>query len=200
MVVETYEVEEVKQATVEQDAEARELAESLGLEGQVKRYNPQPEDGGERAFPYRKMTAQEKWVYEIILPAKTKLKNYEDGAIPLRVLQVAAHVSKLMEGRSGEYTLFVWHPTNADYKDPLLVLREGGDWGAQKFWILARWGEELEEFGVLATKAKEIYKQRCLLKLEEARQQIEVWLKSADAKVHEHYLSGTSGTPSAYWI
>lgn len=199
MVVETYEVEEVKNATVEQDLEAKELVESLGLEGQSKLYNPQPEDSGERPFPYRKMTAQEKWVYELILPVKTKLKSYEDGAIPLRVLQVAAHASKLMEGRSGVYELYVWHPRNADYKDPLLVLREGGDWGAQKFWILARWGEELEEFGILANKAKELYKNLCLAKLEECRQQVEVWLRSADAKVYEQYLAGTSGTPTIYW-
>lgn len=199
MVVETYEVEEVKQATVEQDAEAKALVEALGLEGQSKLYNPQPEDSDERPFPYRKMTAQEKWVYELLLPAKTKLKNYEDGAIPLRVLQVAAHAAKLMEGRLGEFNLYVWHPQNTDYKDPLLVLREGGDWTAQKYWILARWGEELEEFAVMANRAKELYKQLCLAKLEECKQQIEVWMRSADAKVHEHYLKGTSGTPSAYW-
>lgn len=199
MVVETYEVDEVKQATVEQDLEAKEIVEALGLEGQAKLYNPQAQDSGERAFPYRKMTAQEKWVYELLLPAKTKLKNYEDGAIPLRVLQVAAHASKLIEGRGAECTLFVWHPKSADYKDPLLVLREGGDWTAQKFWILAHWGEELEEFGVLANKAKEIYRTKCLAKLEECKQQIEVWMRSADAKVHEHYLSGTAGEPAAYW-
>lgn len=199
MVVETYEVEEVKNATVEQDVEARELVEALGLEGQAKLYNPPTEDSGERPFPYRKMTAQEKWVYELLLPIKTKLKNYEDGAIPLRVLQVAAHAAKLIEGRGGECNLYVWHPQNADYKDPLLVLREGGDWTAQKYWILARWGEELEEFAVMANRAKEHYKQLCLAKLEECKQQIEVWLRSADAKVHEHYLKGTSGTPSAYW-
>lgn len=199
MIVETYEVDEVKQATVEQDLEAKEIVEALGLEGQAKLYNPQAQDSGERPFPYRKMTAQEKWVYERILPVKTKLKNYEDGAIPLRVLQVAAHASKLIEGRGGECNLYVWHPANADYKDPLLVLRDGGDWGAQKFWILARWGDELEEFAVLANKAKEIYRTKCLAKLEECKQQIEVWLRSADAKVHEHYLSGTAGEPATYW-
>ena len=201
MVVEEFSIEEVKEATVEQCDEARALVEQLGLTGQARLYRKA--EAGEVApsiLPYRKMTAQEKWVYEILLPTKSKLENYADGAIPLRVLQIAAHAQSLIPSLGDDpWSLYVWHPKNADYKDPLLVMRKGIDWGAQEHYILARWGEELEEFGVMANKAKDIYKAKCVAKLEEARQQIEVWIKSADSKVLEHYLSGTGGDPSVYW-
>ncbi len=198
MVVETYEVEEVAKQTVEQCDEAKALVEELGLQGQAKIYSP-PDDAAPSAFPYRKMTAQEAFVYRQLLPSKTKLSDYADGAIPLRVLQVAAHVNKLMAGRAN-CELQVWHPKNADVKDPLLVMREGYEWGSHSNFILARWGDVLEEFSVLANHAKAMYKAQCLAKLEEAKQQIEVWIRAADSKVHEHYNGGTIEEPSAYWI
>lgn len=198
MEVETYEVEEVAAATVEQNEEAKALVEQLGLEGQAKLYAPKDDGESPSAFPYRKMTKQERWVYELILPSKTSLGSYADQAIPLRVLQVAAHVSKLVEGRS-DCTLQVWHPRNADYKDPLLVLREGSEYGKNTHYILARWGDELEEFGVLVGKAKAIYRTKVLSTLMEEREKIEGWIKSLDAKVDAHYLEGTASDPHAYW-
>ena len=46
MVVETYEVEEVAAATVEQNEEAKALVEQLGLEGQAKLYAPKDDGDG----------------------------------------------------------------------------------------------------------------------------------------------------------
>ena len=198
MVVETYEVEDVAAATVEQNEEAKALVEQLGLEGQAKLYAPKDDGESPSAFPYRKMTKQERWVYELILPSKTSLGSYADQAIPLRVLQVAAHVAKLIEDRS-DCALFVWHPENADYKDPLLVLREGSEYGKNTHYILARWGDELEEYGVLCTKAKAIYRAKVLVALHNEREKLEGWIKNVDAKVEEHFLKGTSGDPHAYW-
>lgn len=202
MVVEEFSIEEVQATTVEQCDEARALVEQLGLNGQARLYRKASE-GNEvvpSILPYRKMTAREKWVYDIILPTKSKLENYADGAIPLRVLQIAAHANSLIPSlEGGPWALYVWHPKNADYKDPLLVMRKGEDYREQHFYILARWGEELEEFGVMANKAREMYKAKCIAKMEEARQQLEVWIKSADAKVLEHMNEGTAGEPCLYW-
>lgn len=204
MVVEEFGIEEVRAATVEQCEEAAALVEQLGLIGQAKIYRKANESGEREVapsiLPYRKMTAQEKSVYEILLPTKSKLENYADGAIPLRVLQIAAHANSLIPSlEGGPWALYVWHPKNADYKDPLLVMRKGEEYREQHFYILARWGEELEEFGVMANKAREMYKAKCIAKMEEARQQLEVWIKSADAKVLEHMNEGTAGEPCLYW-
>lgn len=198
MVVETYEVEEVKQATVEQCEEALRLVQDLGLAGQAKLYEQQAGAPEAKPFPYRKMTAQEMWVYGRILPVKTNLTNYEDQAIPLRVLQVAAHVSKLIEGRY-DCILQVWHPQNADYKDPLLVMRDGPEYGKNSHYILARWGEELEEFGVLATKAKAIFRADSLAQLNKEIGELQNYVNNIDSEVEARFQKGQSGTIGAYW-
>ena len=60
MLVETYEVTEIDaEGTPECEAEASELIEKLGLEGQRKLYR---ENGNQQTrIPYRKMTAEEKF-------------------------------------------------------------------------------------------------------------------------------------------
>lgn len=146
MLVETYEVPEVDaMGTPECEAEAIELIESLGLEGQQSLLK---KSGGETVrMPYRKMTAEEAFVYEKVLPKKTKLQNYSDGPIPLRVLQVASHAKELYD------LIQVWHPENADEKDPVLVGVNGSEYSAKERFMLARWGEELLPFSELAKKA-----------------------------------------------
>jgi len=147
MLVETYETPEVDEhGTPECEAEAVELIEQLGLEGQLSLIKPD-ENGGVQRVPYPKMTKEQRTVLEAIFPKKTRLEDYKDQSIPLRVLQVAAHAKDLFE------KLYVWHPENADEKDPYLIATNG-----RETYILARWGEELKPFNEMAEKAAAVLK------------------------------------------
>jgi hypothetical protein len=154
MLVETYEVEEAtsEAAAMAADSEAAEIIAKLELTGQQKLLNP---DTVTR-FPYRKMTKQEGLVYAILCPVKSKLRDYSDGIIPVRVLQVAAHVSDLGFCNRVE----VWHPESADIKDPVLVGVNGPEYGDQELYILARWGAELPPFSELLTLATKMWREK----------------------------------------
>lgn len=149
MQVETYEITETgTEGLIENVEETKSLIESLGLEGQKKFLNA---DKPDQLFPYRRMTAQEELVYDLILGEKTALSRYEEAVIPVRVLQVAAHVTQLGFCREIE----VWHKPSVNIKDPLLVGIRGEMWSPERY-LLARWGEILLPFEELCVMAKEI--------------------------------------------
>lgn len=149
MQVETFEVQEVTEAGKEESsAEAIALCEKLGLTGQLERGATQT---GDRS-PYRKMTEAEARIYGALCPTRTPLEKYGDEPIPLRVLQVAAHAKELFS------ELEIWHPYNADVKDPVLVGLKGNSWNKERF-ILARWGAVLESLETLAIQAVKVRRQ-----------------------------------------
>lgn len=181
MLVETYEVEETNSeaAGLAADSEAAELIARLELTGQQKLLNP---DTVTR-FPYRKMTKQEGQVYGILCPCKSKLRDYDDGIIPVRVLQVAAHVLELGFVDRVE----VWHPENADIKDPVLVGVKGPEYGDRQLFILARWGAELPPFGelLIAAKARWTDNRRAMLASIKAKVEAELNSSEADCEMGE---------------
>ena len=152
MLVETYETPEIDcEGTPECESEAIALIESLGLEGQAALLKPK-QGGGQQRVPYRKLTKYEAFVWEQVCQKKTNLKQYKDAAIPLRVLQVAAHAKDLFD------RVYVWHPESADLKDPVLIGVNGHEYGDQERFLLARWGETLVPFGELAAKAAVLFR------------------------------------------
>src|SRR3990167_9273749 len=109
MEVETYETEEATSACKPEDMEqVKKLVDELELDGQKELLVP------EQRFPYRKMTKQEERVYKLLCPGQSNLTSYDDSAIPLRILQVAAHAKSLSVFKK----LVIWHADNADVKDP----------------------------------------------------------------------------------
>ena len=151
MIVETYEEREVDSAgEVEtDDTAAIELIKTLELSGQLTRIAPKDDT---KTNPYRAMTTREFVIFTILCPTKTEVGEYDAGPIPLRALQVIAHVREL-----GLYKrLEIWHDSRV--KDPVLV-------GCVERWngmphILARWGAELENLEILAKRAAIIYRDK----------------------------------------
>ena len=160
MQVETFEVTETySDGTVECEAEALELIERLGLDGQqqlVKGF-------GETKVrsPYRKMTHEEGVIYKALCPKESDLTEFSESAIPVRVLQVAAHAVGLFDH------ILVWSAENADVKDPVLVGVNGNKYSTSERFILARWGEELLPLSDLAKLAGERIRAVRLKKLRE---------------------------------
>lgn len=147
MLVETYEQTEITaNITPECDAESIALIESLGLAGQRKLVTS-PGDVPQIRSPYRRMTREEEQVYKLLMPKECQLSVYEDGPVPLRVLQVAAHAQGLFKW------LMVWCPETGPKDDPLLVGVNGSYMHSGERSILARWGDCLLPFSDLKAKA-----------------------------------------------
>lgn len=197
MQVETYEVTEVAETTPEQCEEARALTEQLGLKGQEAFYEKAAARGP--VMPYRKMTAVEALVYSTLLPTMTEIEQYADGPIPLRVLQIAAHAKAcLAEALGADICIFVWHPENADVKGPLLVAYKGNRYHNERY-ILARWGDELDEFGVLQQKAKAILKARLERTIKEGEAKLAEARAALDADAELGILTGKHKSITVYY-
>jgi len=110
------------------------------------------------------MTEDEEGVYRTLLPTVTEYKEYNSDLMPLRVLEVfkEAQKTKAMTGYE------VWHQCKQVEKDPLLVgykAESTDDWTMMatrnvKHFMIARWGEILEEFAILKTRAVDVLKSR----------------------------------------
>ncbi|QDT41091.1 hypothetical protein Pan241w_11500 [Gimesia alba] len=192
MLVETYETPEVdEQGTVECEAEALELIESLDLEGQ-RELTRQTEDGEVKRVPYPKVTKEQGVVIQAVCPKETKLNEYSDQAIPLRILQVAAHAKDLFD------YLVVWHPENADEKDPYLIGCNGESWSSSReLYLLARWGEELLPWGEMVTKAGALIRGKRLTKLREIVSLAKAAIEATESADPEAAIE-LSATPSYY--
>ena len=154
MLVETYETVEIDSSgKVECEQEAIDLIDQLGLDGQCRLVKGEGDD--QLRIPYAKVTKEQSRVIKSVCPKETKIYDYEDGLIPLRVLQVAAHAKELFD------IVYVWHPENADEKDPYLIGANNnvGRYNTTEYFLLARWGEELLPWAELKAKAAEKIRQ-----------------------------------------
>lgn len=191
MQVETYEIEELKGSeatTMAADSEAIELAQKLGLEGQLSLCNTETATRN----PYKTMTALENLVYGTIFRSTTKVENYRSGIIPLRVLQVIAHCRE----NQLFHHLEIWHPTDRKETDPILVghlTANPWDTGNGVF-LLARWGDCLLPFEQLAEKAKVIWKSKMRQELTEAVARAKICLEQVETKAEEVFATGNNVT------
>jgi hypothetical protein len=179
MQIETFECSEVSAEPVDATAEALELIESLGLEGQRKLICPSKAEGQNTRFPFREMLQDEVFTYERLCPTKKKISDYRASAIPLRVLQIAGMAKALMP----ECHLYVWDRAEAQVPDPVLVAQSQEEGymhrPESKRWILARWGSELEAFSVLFGKAMAEKRKEMLEHCERVRAAIQAASDSA---------------------
>jgi hypothetical protein len=185
MQVETYEYHELAEETTEDVEQAKGLIDQLNLSGQKELL---VKDGRQ---PYPQATAEQLFVFQTLCPVEEKLNSYSRTTIPLRVLQVAAHAKDLFE------ELLVWDVAGAD-KDPVLVGANKNGW-SKTYFLLARWGEELEAWPILLKRALE--KKRASLK-DHAKSMAAKWKVISDAGTVESdaqlITNGAAWTPSVY--
>lgn len=186
MLVETYECETMP--TADLSDEAMKLIEQLGATKQEAYYKE-----GKPTAPYRLMTKEEFAVYKMLLPERDEISKYDAGPIPLRVLQVGAHAKEVLEVG----TLVIWHQ-GVGKDDPLLTLRIGEHYNG-KYYLLARWGEVLEEFNVLFEKAAKLYVEKVKGVLATCKQEVETWSATADARIRKALREGKTDEPNCYW-
>ena len=194
MKIETYEVEEItgELGVMAADSEAMELINKMGLHGQIAAANPETAT----RFPYALMSDLQHVVFKTVFPNRTNIEEYADGLIPLRVLQVAAHVKELGVGK-----LVVWHTQSAK-EDPLLVAKVTMN-GGERFYLLARWGDALLEFDALVEKAKAIWKSKAAAKLKSEASKYTAALNDIEDIASALFLTGKMPENAPYdlaWI
>lgn len=192
MQVETYEEQEVAEAACEDIEAAKHLVASLGLKGQEHLYT----SDAPKVFPYRRVTNQELFVYKQLFPRCSKIEEFKSGAIPLRVLQVASHAK---ESFIGTCQLYVWH-TDDVRKDPILVLQSVDP---ERTWekvdyLLARWGDALEEFAVLAERARKVWADKSRAELLTIKAKVDAMVGNVDALAEKYFHAGEIKTYSFY--
>lgn len=184
MQVETYEIEDASSeaSAMANDAAALELIEKLGLTGQSSLLN---KDTVTRV-PYRAMERTEMIVYKALCDEDVKLENYSADAIPVRVLQVAAHAKE-----TGMFNdLRVWYPKEARIDDPVLVgiIRtklypnepQYESLTRDTFYILARWGKTLLSLEKLEETAVKMCRNRRLNQLRKIATEVQTAIKIAE--------------------
>ena len=190
MQVETFELVETDNITgqPECEAEAMELIEMLGLEGQKKLFGKKEDTGEAVRCPYRVMSANERFVYENLLPVKTHLQKYESGCIPLRVLQVASHAKDIFP------FLEVWH--TADKRDPVLTGRK--EKYGNEYFILARWDDVLEPFAKLEARAVKLFREAYKSKIKEIQAKVTAAIVVIDTVADSVLAKGEKSLPTFY--
>ena len=158
MNVQVYEYTGNTECTEAEEVERRELVTELGLDITQQ----------EEVISFPELSEVEKRVYTILCPYMESVEKYT-GYIPTRVL-------RLVKNYKGHFSkLEIWTDKQ---QDPLLI----GITGSTTF-LLARWGDVLEEFSILKDRAILQYKTKRKAKLESK-------LHSVESDTMEYFLGG----------
>jgi len=194
MQIETYECEELKNSdatTMAVDAEAIELINKLGLEGQKSLTNQETLTRD----PYREMTKLEHFVWRTVCPESSLLSTYKLSPIPLRILQVAAYAREL--GIFEE--LEVWHPKQV-VDDPLLIGWKKENKYSSRRHLIARWGEHLMSFEEATERAKQVFKAQFQSKIARIERELDQVKQDIQARVEESFAKESFDLPVFYNI
>lgn len=193
MKIETYEqeLESTEIAQLAADGEYAMLVDQLGLNGQRQFIQQENEVAASPVFPYRRMTKIELRVFKFHCPITTKLTEYRSEAMPVRVLQVAAHALSC----NFLHHITVWHPEDAKL-DPVLVGHKT-EWG-EELYLLARWGAVWKDFAALTEEAIKGWKRLRKAQLEKAQKEIAGHINAIDSDA-ELFFAGKHVESAAYF-
>ena len=186
MAVEIYlepELEEMV-GSVEVTEEWKQLAEELGMEGQLRLVTPKSEgEENKNPSPYIHMNAKAERVFAILCPEVVDYKKYDKSTIPRDVLREIA----LAEKEKFFDKICIWYDDASP--DPLVVgyIKMGGyDYVKH---MIARFGDEILPFEELERKSINRLKKRMTDKLKSA-------LAGIDSKVDEFFNPTRYGSDS----
>jgi len=177
MAVEIYlepELEEMV-GSVEVTEEWKQLAEELGMEGQLKLIAPKSgEESDKNPSPYIHMNAKAERVFAILCPEVVDYKKYDKSTVPRQVLREIA----LAEKEQFFDKICIWYDDASP--DPLVVgYIKMGNYEYVKHMI-ARFGDELLPFEELERKSINRLKKRMTDKLKSS-------LSAIDSTVDEFF-------------
>lgn len=139
----------------ESDEEALDLMRELGFSA--------PDTAARICYP--RPTAEQGFILSTLFPTRTKLTNYTQGTIPVRVLKEARSYMQEFPG----HRLFVLSEPPATVVDPVLIASDSEyEWqndDPARWRLIARWGNALESWDKLLIKASEVHKASVIDKL-----------------------------------
>ncbi len=161
--------------------EWKQLAESLGMEGQLSLTKPKSEgEADKNPSPYIHMNKKMERVFAVLCPEVVDYKKYDKSTIPREVLKEIA----LAEKEKFFDKICIWYDDASP--DPLVVgYIKKGSYDFTKHMI-ARFGDEVLPFEELEIKAENRLKKKFEKILSSA-------LSSVDAKIHEFLNPTTYG-------
>lgn len=176
MAVEIYLEPELQEmvANPEVTAEWKQLAEELGMEGQLKLIAPKSEGNGDKnPSPYIHMNKKAERVFAVLCPEVISYKKYDKTTIPREVLKEIA----LAEKERYFDKICIWYDDASP--DPLVVgyIKDGSSYIRH---LIARFGDEILPFEVLETKALARMKKRMTDKLTAA-------INGIDSTIDEYF-------------
>ena len=152
---------------------------------QVEIYNVSEINGTtqEQKLDFALFTREQAGVYGAICPNKDSIEPEKiiDYPLPDRVLEIV----KLVQVDNRFYKYEVWKSDAYEIKDPILLGRVRDEknptytWN-DKFYLIARWGEELEQFDKLKTKAINFMKEHSLTKCIKLKAMLSAYLENPD--------------------
>ena len=186
MAVEIYLEPELQEmvANEEVTTEWKQLAEELGMEGQLKLIKPKSSEGVDKnPSPYIHMNKKAERVFAVLCPEVVNYKKYDKSTIPREVLKEIA----LAEKEQYFDKICIWYDDASP--DPLVVgYIKTGSYDYVKH-LIARFGDEILPFEVLETKAIARMKKRMTDKLNAA-------LNGIDLTIDEYFNPKTYGSDS----
>jgi hypothetical protein len=186
MAVEIYLEPELEEmiGSAEVTEEWKQLAEELGMEGQLKLIAPKSEgEENKNPSPYIHMNAKAERVFAILCPEVVDYKKYDKSTIPRQVLREIA----LAEKEQFFDKICIWYDDASP--DPLVVgYIKMGNYEYVKHMI-ARFGDELLPFEELERKSINRLKKRMTDRLKSA-------LAGIDSKVDDFFNPTRYGSDS----
>lgn len=187
--VETFECHEVmSESHPEVKGEALALIEELCLVGQQISV-----EGKRIRMPFREMSADEMAIYKTLCPKEYDIGEYSRTPIPLRVLQTL----KFANGLGCFQEFKIWDVEDQAIKDPVLVARKGNGW-REPYFILARWGEVLEDLSVLKKKALEIARGVALIQMKSILAKVKTDIELLENGATENLIGSNGVTHFSY--
>lgn len=136
-------------------------------------------DTKEQMLQFAEFTAQEAGVYSVVCPKKNMDLTAENVLAQIDVPDRVKEIVEMTKSRFYKYE--IWTAATYEIKDPILIGREKSVKKPQytwedKYYLLARWGAELEQFSILKEKALDIFQRDCMIKAMKMKSQIDMFL------------------------
>ena len=151
----------------------------------------------EQGVSFDLFTKEQSAVYGILCP-KRKTMTIEEIQQDLDIPQRVKEIAEISKDRFYKYE--VWGSDLYEVKDPILLGREQDpknptyNW-YDKFYILARWGNELDSFENLKLKANKIYKDKCVISAIKIKARIDAFLLNPEIFVNAGLNAGIISEP-----
>ena len=147
MEVETYEIESMQEVnqTTELSEEWIKIVDSCALEGQKDLIKKKEGTEETSIIPFPELSEEQERIFAVLCPQRTDVKKFSRQPIPLRVLALVSLCYDKIYFPHFE----VWSDKESD---PVLIGKSSNDWQAKKY-LIARWGNELDNFTKLKEKA-----------------------------------------------